>query len=85
MPMRDIARGGRRPGHPVPPVPDQAGPGDRGVRRTGAKARGRLRRDFQLADLVIAHRGLHASSPAARLAASRRFAALTVQAFQAHA
>ncbi|HEY3558088.1 MAG TPA: helix-turn-helix domain-containing protein [Kribbella sp.] len=51
-----------------------------------AKARGRLRRDFQLGDLVImltAHRGLHASTPAARVAASRRFANLTVQAFQA--
>ncbi|MGZ0153479.1 TetR/AcrR family transcriptional regulator [Kribbella sp. WER1] len=53
-----------------------------------AKARGKLRRDFQLSDLVIiltAHRGLHASTPAARQAASRRFAALTVQAFQANA
>lgn len=51
-----------------------------------AKARGKLRRDFELGDLVImltAHRGLHASTPAARVAASRRFAALTVQAFQA--
>jgi AcrR family transcriptional regulator len=51
-----------------------------------AKARGRLRRDFELGDLVVmltAHRGLHASNQAARLAASRRFAALTVQAFQA--
>lgn len=51
-----------------------------------AKARGRLRSDFELSDLVImltAHRGLHASSPAARTAASRRFAALVVQAFQA--
>lgn len=59
-----------------------------GILARRAKARGQLRRDFQLADLVImltAHRGLHASSPAARLAASRRFAALTVQAFQAHA
>ncbi|MFG1911382.1 TetR/AcrR family transcriptional regulator [Kribbella sp. NPDC048928] len=51
-----------------------------------AKARGSLRRDFELGDLVImltAHRGLHASTPAARAAASRRFAALTMQAFQA--
>ncbi|MBP2352508.1 AcrR family transcriptional regulator [Kribbella aluminosa] len=59
-----------------------------GILARRAKARGRLRRDFELADLVImltAHRGLHASTPAARLAASRRFAALTVQAFQANA
>lgn len=51
-----------------------------------AKARGQLRRDFELGDLVImltAHRGLQASTPARRLAASRRFAALTVQAFSA--
>ncbi|HZX06228.1 helix-turn-helix domain-containing protein [Kribbella sp.] len=59
-----------------------------GVLARRAKARGKLRKDFALADLVImltAHRGLHASTPAARLAASRRFAALTVQAFRAHA
>ena len=51
-----------------------------------AKARGQLRRDFELGDLVImltAHRGLQASTPARRLAASRRFAALTVRAFSA--
>jgi AcrR family transcriptional regulator len=51
-----------------------------------AKARGQLRKDFELSDLVImltAHRGLQASTPARRLAASRRFAALTVQAFSA--
>ncbi|NUR99338.1 MAG: TetR/AcrR family transcriptional regulator, partial [Kribbellaceae bacterium] len=51
-----------------------------------AKARGQLRRDFELSDLVImltAHRGLHASTPEVRVAASRRFAALTVQAFHA--
>jgi AcrR family transcriptional regulator len=51
-----------------------------------AKARGRLRRDFELTDLVImltAHRGLQASNPDTRLAASRRFAALTLRAFSA--
>jgi AcrR family transcriptional regulator len=51
-----------------------------------AKASGQLRRDFELGDLVImltAHRGLQASTPATRLAASRRFAALTVKAFSA--
>jgi AcrR family transcriptional regulator len=51
-----------------------------------AKARGQLRRDFELSDLVImltAHRGLQAAAPATRTAASRRFAALTLQAFSA--
>ncbi|WP_329000334.1 TetR/AcrR family transcriptional regulator [Kribbella sp. NBC_00709] len=51
-----------------------------------AKADGQLRRDFELADFVImltAHRGLRASTSAGRLAASRRFAALAVRAFQA--
>ncbi|MER7251465.1 hypothetical protein [Kribbella sp. NPDC000426] len=51
-----------------------------------AKARGRLRKDFQLTDLIImltAHRGLHGSDPATRSAASRRFASLVIQAFAA--
>ncbi|TDW77407.1 TetR/AcrR family transcriptional regulator [Kribbella pratensis] len=51
-----------------------------------AKAHGRLRKDFELADLMImltAHRGLHVSDPATRTTASRRFATLVVQAFAA--
>ncbi|RKQ93259.1 TetR family transcriptional regulator [Solirubrobacter pauli] len=50
-----------------------------------AKATGKLRRDFVMNDLVLvmlAHRGLRAGSAEARLAASRRFAALTISAFQ---
>jgi AcrR family transcriptional regulator len=50
-----------------------------------AKAAGRLRADFVLDDLILmvmAHRGIRAASPAARVAASRRFAALTIQAFR---
>ena len=50
-----------------------------------AKATGELRPDFTLNDLVlviVAHRGLRAGSTDARLAASRRFATLTIQAFQ---
>lgn len=51
-----------------------------------AKATGHLRPDFTLNDLVlvmVAHRGLRAGSADARLAASRRFAALTISAFEA--
>jgi AcrR family transcriptional regulator len=51
-----------------------------------AKDAGRLRPDFVLDDLIIvlmANDGIHAISPAARVAASRRFAALAIQAFQA--
>jgi AcrR family transcriptional regulator len=51
-----------------------------------AQAAGRLRPDFVLDDLIIvlmANNGIHATSPAARIAASRRFAALTLQAFEA--
>jgi AcrR family transcriptional regulator len=51
-----------------------------------AKDAGRLRPDFVLDDLILmfmANDGIRASSPAARVAASRRFAALAVQAFQA--
>jgi AcrR family transcriptional regulator len=50
-----------------------------------AKGTGRLRPDFALDDLVLmlmAHRGIHATSTATRVAASRRFAALVIQAFQ---
>jgi AcrR family transcriptional regulator len=51
-----------------------------------AKDSGHLRPDFVLDDLILmlmANRGIHAASPAARVAASRRFAALAIQAFQA--
>ncbi|MER5433269.1 helix-turn-helix domain-containing protein [Streptomyces sp. NPDC002588] len=50
-----------------------------------AKEAGRLRPDFVLEDLilmVLAHRGIHTASAAARVAASRRFAALAIQAFR---
>ncbi|WP_028926837.1 TetR/AcrR family transcriptional regulator [Pseudonocardia acaciae] len=51
-----------------------------------AKQTGRLRADFVLDDLILmfmANGGIQAVSPAARVAASRRFAALAIQAFQA--
>ena len=51
-----------------------------------AKEAGRLRPDFVLDDLVLmlmANGGIRATSPAARVAASRRFAALAIQSFQA--
>jgi AcrR family transcriptional regulator len=51
-----------------------------------AKDAGRLRPDFVLDDLILilmANSGIHATSPAARVAASRRFAALAIQALQA--
>jgi AcrR family transcriptional regulator len=51
-----------------------------------AKEAGRLRADFVLDDLILmlmANGGIRASSPAASVAASRRFAALAVQAFRA--
>jgi AcrR family transcriptional regulator len=50
-----------------------------------AKATGRLRADFVLDDLILmlmANSGIHATSPAAGVAASRRFAAFAIQAFQ---
>jgi AcrR family transcriptional regulator len=51
-----------------------------------AKEAGRLRPDFVLDDLILmlmANGGIRATSPAARVAASRRFAALAIQSFQA--
>jgi AcrR family transcriptional regulator len=51
-----------------------------------AKDAGRLRPDFVLDDLILmlmANGGIRASTPAAAVAASRRFAALAIQAFQA--
>ncbi|GIH63684.1 TetR/AcrR family transcriptional regulator [Microbispora siamensis] len=51
-----------------------------------AKKTGHLRADFVLDDLILmltAHRGIRATSAAARVAASRRFAALVIQAFHA--
>ncbi|MGW4120878.1 TetR/AcrR family transcriptional regulator [Nocardia sp. NPDC004711] len=50
-----------------------------------AKDTGRLRPDIVLDDLVLmimANNGIHASTPAARIAASRRFATLMIQAFR---
>jgi AcrR family transcriptional regulator len=50
-----------------------------------AKDTGRLRPEIVLDDLILmimANNGIHASTPAARIAASRRFAALMIQAFQ---
>lgn len=47
---------------------------------------GRLRPDFVLDDLILvlmANSGIRAASPAAAVAASRRYAALAIQAFQA--
>lgn len=51
-----------------------------------AKKTGRLRADIVLDDLILmimANDGIHARTPAARIAASRRFAALMLQSFQA--
>jgi AcrR family transcriptional regulator len=51
-----------------------------------AKRTGRLRPDFVLEDLILvlmANSGIHAGSPAAQVTASRRFAALAIQAFHA--
>ena len=45
-----------------------------------------MRPDFVLDDLILmmmANDGIHATSPASRVAASRRFAALAIQAFRA--
>ncbi|XVQ82368.1 TetR/AcrR family transcriptional regulator [Microbispora siamensis] len=50
-----------------------------------AKKKGHLRPDFALDDLILmlmANRGIPATSTAARVTASRRFAALAIQAFQ---
>lgn len=51
-----------------------------------AKEAGHLRPDFVLDDLILilmANNGIHAGSPAVRVTASRRFAALAIQAFRA--
>ncbi len=51
-----------------------------------AKTTGHLRPDLVVDDLILmimANNGIHATTPAARLAASRRFAALMIQAFRA--
>jgi AcrR family transcriptional regulator len=60
----------------------------RAVARLARRAQeaGRLRPDFVLDDLILmlmANGGIRASTPAAAVAASRRFAALAIQAFQA--
>ncbi|MFC8828374.1 TetR/AcrR family transcriptional regulator [Streptomyces sp. NPDC057137] len=51
-----------------------------------AKETGRLRADFVLDDLIVmlmANRGIHATSTTDQVTASRRFAALVIQAFRA--
>ncbi|HXW45669.1 MAG TPA: TetR family transcriptional regulator [Streptosporangiaceae bacterium] len=51
-----------------------------------AKDAGQLRADFVLDDLILvimANSGIQATSPQARIAGSRRFAALAIRAFQA--
>jgi hypothetical protein len=53
-----------------------------------AKEAGHLRPDFVLDDLIlmlVANDGIRATSPTTRVAASRRFAAFAIQAFQARA
>ncbi|WP_280437171.1 TetR/AcrR family transcriptional regulator [Nocardia carnea] len=53
-----------------------------------AQSTGQLRPDFVLDDLLLmlmAHRGIQSGSPAARAAASRRFAAFVIEAFRASA
>jgi AcrR family transcriptional regulator len=60
----------------------------RSVARLARRAQeaGRLRPDFVFDDLILmlmANGGIRASTPAAAVAASRRFAALAIQAFQA--
>jgi AcrR family transcriptional regulator len=52
-----------------------------------AKDAGSLREDFVLEDInlaLLANEGIRADTPEMRLAASRRFAALMLQSFQAH-
>lgn len=78
-------------------VPGGRGEFDAGRRRTmraiaelagRAKAAGGLRPDFVVDDLTLmlrAHRGIHAGTVDTQLAASRRFAALTIHAFRAPA
>ncbi|HUQ62070.1 helix-turn-helix domain-containing protein [Lentzea sp.] len=74
-----------------PHAADFAGRRERTLRSAAKLARraqksGQLRPDFVLDDLVLvltAHGGIHATSPATRAAASRRFAALVIQAFRA--
>jgi len=51
-----------------------------------AKEAGRLRSDFVLDDLILvlmANKGIHATSTAGQVKASRRFAGLVIQAFEA--
>ena len=58
-----------------------------GVNSFLAKEAGLLRPDFVLEDIslaLMANEGIHAESPAMRVAASRRFAALMIQSFQAN-
>ena len=75
----------------LPDVVDLAAERDRSVRlllelTRRAKAEGPLRTDFVIEDLslaLMANEGIRAQSPELRVAASRRFAALMIQAFRA--
>jgi hypothetical protein len=74
-----------------PDARDFAADREYALRSAGRLARraqdaGRLRADFVLDDLILmlmANDGIRTASPAAAVAASRRFAALAIQAFQA--
>ncbi|WP_031522877.1 TetR/AcrR family transcriptional regulator [Streptomyces sp. NRRL F-5123] len=73
-----------------PEAMDFAADRERTLRAVGeltrrAQRAGRLRPDFVLDDLILmlmAHRGAQDAPPAARLAASRRFAAYVIEAFR---
>ena len=78
------------------PLPEAAGTSPRTViarcvccsNWCGARRkRGALREDFVLEDIILAlmaNEGIRAESPEMRVAASRRFAALMIQSFQAN-
>jgi AcrR family transcriptional regulator len=74
-----------------PDAIDFAAERERAMRAVGelarrAKAAGRLRPDFVLADLILmlqAYSGIRADTPAEALAAVRRFAALQIEGFRA--
>jgi AcrR family transcriptional regulator len=76
----------------LPPAADLAVERDRTLRQLlelvrRAKAAGTLRADFVLEDVVLAlmaNEGIRAESSELRVAASRRFAALMIQSFQAN-
>jgi AcrR family transcriptional regulator len=81
----------RRPARRRPPTGYLRSDRERTVRLLlrligSAKASGELRADLELEDVVVAlmaNEGIRAGSPAVRAAASRRFAALTIESFRA--